>query len=109
MKLHRTCDGVVRRDFLRAGTLGLGAVALPGMSLPSLLRAEEAGRVLPSGAKRAIFIELSGGPSHIDTFDPKPNASDEARGSFKPISTNVPGIQISEHLPKLAQVADKFD
>ena len=108
MKLHRTCDGIVRRDFLRAGTLGLGAVALPGMSLPSLLRAEEAGRVLPGGAKRAIFIELNGGPSHIDTFDPKPNASDEVRGAFKPIPTNVPGIQISEHLPKLAQVADKF-
>ncbi|MCC9658004.1 DUF1501 domain-containing protein [Rhodopirellula halodulae] len=108
MKLHRTCDGVLRRDFLRTGTLGLGAVALQGISLPTVLRAEAAGKVLPGKATRAIFIELNGGPSHIDTFDPKPNAPKEIRGSFRPISTNVSGVQISEHLPKLAKVADKF-
>ena len=59
-------------------------------------------------AKSAIFINLQGGPSHMDTFDLKPDAPAEFRGKFNPIDTNVPGIQISEHLPKLAQCADKF-
>lgn len=103
MKFHRTCDGVKRRDMLKAGALTVG-----GLSLSSFNRMAAAGQLKPGGAKRAIFIELNGGPSHMDTFDLKPNAPDEVRGSFKPISTNVPGIQISEHLPKLAQCMDKF-
>jgi hypothetical protein len=67
-----------------------------------------AGEVAKSPAKSAIFINLTGGPSHMDTFDLKPNAPSEVRGKFNPIKTNVPGIEISEHLPKLAQCADKF-
>ncbi|MEM9585750.1 MAG: DUF1501 domain-containing protein [Planctomycetota bacterium] len=101
--IHQTCDGLRRRDMLRAGTLG-GM----GLTLGGYLRMCDAGLVAPAKAKRAIFIELPGGPSHMDTFDLKPDAPDEVRGSFQPIQTNVPGIQISEHLPKLAQVADKF-
>lgn len=104
MTIHRTCDGLRRRDLLRAGALGMG-----GLTLGSYLRmahAEQVNRSAP--ARAAIFIELPGGPSHIDTFDLKPDAPDEIRGTFKPISTNVPGIQISEHLPKLAGCADKF-
>ncbi|QEG42934.1 DUF1501 domain-containing protein [Roseimaritima ulvae] len=103
MTTHKTCDGVLRRDVLRAGALGAG-----GLTLGGYLRMAQAGQVRPSGAKSAIFIELPGGPSHLDTFDLKPNAGDEFRGSFKPISTNVPGIQISEHLPKLAACTDKY-
>lgn len=109
MPTNRTCDGVLRRDFLRVGVLG------SGLSLAGFLRLSEAGEVkagaaLKSGGKatNAIFINLGGGPSHIDSFDPKPDAPAEYRGEFKPIDTNVPGLRISEHLPKLAQCADRF-
>ncbi|MEM9364660.1 MAG: DUF1501 domain-containing protein [Planctomycetota bacterium] len=108
MDFHQTCDGVVRRDLLRAGVIGMG-----GITLPQFLRMSEAGEVQSDGQQRgkatsAIFIELPGGPSHMDTFDLKPEASDEYRGKFRPIKTNVSGIEISEHLPRLAQCADKF-
>ena len=103
MRFHTTCDGLRRRDMLKAGCIGLG-----GLTLSQYARLANAGQVSPGRAQRAIFIELPGGPSHMDTFDLKPDAPDSVRGTFKPISTNVPGIQISEHLPKLAAVADKF-
>lgn len=103
MSIHKTCDGMRRRDVLRAGALGAG-----GLSLGGYLRMADAGQIRSAPAQSAIFIELPGGPSHLDTFDLKPDAPDEFRGSFRPISTNVPGIQISEHLPKLASCADKF-
>ena len=103
MIIHRTCDGVKRRDMLKAGALTVG-----GLTLGTYNQMASAGQVESGRAKRAIFIELNGGPSHMDTFDLKPNAPDEVRGKFKPIDTNVPGIQISEHLPKLAQCMDKF-
>lgn len=101
--VHRTCDGVSRRDVIKAGVLG-GL----GLSLADMLRLEARGEVQPRKATSAIFVNLNGGPSHMDSFDLKPNASDEFRGEFKPIATNVPGIEISEHLPKLAKCADKF-
>ena len=104
MAIHRTCDGVQRRDFLRAGVLGSA-----GLSLASYMNLDELGAVEQDAkATSAIFINLQGGPSHLDTFDMKPKAPEEYRGTFNPIDTNVPGIQISEHLPKLAQCADKF-
>ena len=103
MKNTICCDGVNRRDFLR-----VGALAGIGMTLSRYLALADAGEVTSARGKAAIFIRLAGGPSHLDTFDLKPDAPSEYRGEFKPISTNVPGIQISEHLPKLAQVADKF-
>ncbi len=103
MTFHRNCEGSVRRDFLRVGALAAGS-----FTLADFLRAEEAGNVRSTGAQAGIFIDLNGGPSHLDTFDLKPNAPAEIRGKFKPIDTNVTGIQISEHLPKLAACADKF-
>lgn len=103
MRFHRTCDGVARRDMIRIGALSVGGLTLAGYN-----RMAAAGQVTPGKAERAIFIELPGGPSHMDTFDLKPDAPDTHRGQFKPISTNVPGIQISEHLPQLAQCMDKF-
>ncbi|MCC9599571.1 DUF1501 domain-containing protein [Stieleria sp. JC731] len=103
MKFHQTCDGVSRRDALKIGSLSVGGLTLAGYN-----RLAAAGQVNTGFADRAIFIELPGGPSHMDTFDLKPNAPDTHRGTFKPISTNVPGIQISEHLPKLASCMDKF-
>jgi hypothetical protein len=95
------CDGVSRRNFLKIGALGMG-----GLTLPQLLRAEDAAGVR-KGHKAVIMIFLPGGPSHQDMFDLKPDAPREFRGEFNPIDTNVPGIQICEHLPKLARLMDK--
>ena len=100
MSWNRLCSGITRRDALRAGTLGALGLALPDwLRLTRHARAEGAS---PAGATSAIFIELVGGPSHLDMFDLKPKAPAEFRGPFKPIPTSVPGIQICEHLPKLA-------
>jgi hypothetical protein len=106
--LNNFCDGIKRRDFLRAGVVGSGLMSGLGLNLASYLRMAQAGELGKAKATRAIYIRLGGGPTHMDTFDLKPNASSEYRGEFKPINTNVPGVQISEHLPKLAQCADKF-
>lgn len=103
MARHLSCDGIARRDFLKVGFVG-GA----GLSLASYLRMAEAGQVSSAKATSAIFINLNGGPSHMDTFDLKPDAPAEYRGTFNPTKTNVPGMEICEHMPKLAQVADKF-
>lgn len=104
MAIHTTCDGIRRRDFLRVGAAGTC-----GLTLANYLRLAQAGEVAPSAkAKSAIFINLPGGPSHMDTFDLKPNAPAEYRGTFNPIKTNVPGVEFCEHMPKLAAVADKF-
>jgi hypothetical protein len=95
-----------RRSFLRVGSLALG-----GLTLPWLLRQRaRAGQTTSLGLphKSVILIWQAGGPSHIDTFDLKPNAPSEVRGEFKPIATSVPGIQISEHLPLQAQITDKL-
>jgi len=98
------CDGVSRRNFLRIGSLGMG-----GLALPNLLRAESQSGVHNKALrhKAIIMIFLPGGPSHQDMFDLKMEAPSEVRGEFKPISTSVPGIQISEHLPKMARLMDK--
>lgn len=96
------CDGVSRRDFLRIGSVGLGGVSLPG-----LLRAESQSSIRRSH-KAVIMVFLPGGPSHQDMVDLKMEAPSEIRGEFNPISTNVPGIQICEHLPLLAKQMDKF-
>jgi len=104
MAVHSDCDGIRRRDFLKAGVLG-GA----GLTVADYLRLSAEGAVNTEGkAKRAIFVSLAGGPSHMDTFDLKPKAPAEFRGEFNPIKTNVPGIEISEHLPKLAKCMDKY-
>jgi hypothetical protein len=97
------CDGVTRRDFLKIGVAG-GM----GLSLAGYLRLAAAGEVRSARAQAAIFVNLSGGPSHLDTFDLKPLAPADYRGEFKPISTNVKGIEICEHLPRLAKCADKY-
>ncbi|HZZ73773.1 MAG TPA: DUF1501 domain-containing protein, partial [Pirellulales bacterium] len=103
MALHRYCDGVARRDFLKVGVLG-GL----GINLASYLRLSAAGEVADTKAKSAIFINLQGGPSHLDLFDLKPDAPAEIRGEFKPIKTNVAGVEICEHLPKLAECANLY-
>src|ERR1051325_776262 len=106
---ERYCDGVSRRGFLKIGSLAAGGAAVAGMglSLPQLLAAEaKAG--IKSSTKAVINVHLSGGPSHQDIFDLKPNAPSEFRGLFQPIATNVGGMEICEHFPQLATMADKF-
>jgi hypothetical protein len=101
---YLNCDGIPRRDFLR-----IGALAGIGLGLNDYLAFAGDGRVNGNAkAKAAIFVRLGGGPSHLDTFDLKPDAPDTHRGEFKEIATNVPGIRICEHLPKLAKCADKY-
>src|SRR5580698_3777991 len=86
-----------RRDVVRASALGL----LGGLTAPV------AASAIPS-SKSVIFLYMWGGPSHIDTWDPKPDAAQEVRGAFQPIQTTVPGLRISEHFPRLATRADKY-
>jgi len=99
---QRFCDGISRRNFLKIGALGLG-----GLSLPQLLQAEAQSGIRRSH-KAVIMVFLPGGPSHQDIFDLKMDAPSEIRGEFKPIHTNVSGIQICEHLPRLARMMDKL-
>ncbi len=96
------CDRLTRRGFLQ-----IGGAALGGLALTDILRLEAAAGVGQSH-KAIINIYLPGGPSHIDMWDLKPEAPVEIRGEFRPISTNVPGIQICELFPKIAQMMDKF-
>jgi hypothetical protein len=93
-----------RRDFLRVGALGLG-----GLSLPDLLRLRAQGaKNGRSRQKAVIFVYLFGGPSHVDTYDMKPDAPAEYRGEFKPIRTTVTGFDICELMPQQAKIADKL-
>ncbi len=96
------CDGTTRRDFLKIGTLGLA-----GMTLPQLLAAQERGGA-GNSQKSVILVYLVGGPPHQDILDLKPEAPREVAGPFRPIRTNVAGIDICEHLPRLAQMMDKL-
>jgi hypothetical protein len=107
--IHRNCEGMTRRDCLR---LGLGALA--GGSLPNLLRlrAEAADAARRSGqstrSTRCILIWMDGGPSHFETFDPKPEAPAEIRGQLGAIATKIPGVQFCETTPRLAAISDKL-
>src|SRR5688572_17670343 len=91
----------------RRSWLQIGALAMGGLSLPGILRAQAQNRER-SGIKGVIMVLLPGGPTHIDSFDLKPDAPAEIRGEFRPIATNVRGIDICEHMPHLARVADKL-
>jgi hypothetical protein len=107
---HRFCDGGTRRSFIKVGGLAMG-----GLSLPDLLEAEATasettpGTPMPSASrhKSVIMIYLAGGLAHQDTFDLKLDAPAGIRGEFKPIATRLPGVQIGEHLPRIAGLMDK--
>jgi len=98
------CSGVDRRSFLQAG-----AAAMAGMTLPNLFRLQAAGAVDEKRAKirNCITLFMVGSPGHLDTWDMKPDAPEDIRGKFKPISTSVPGTQICEHFPRMARVMDR--
>src|SRR6516225_11967811 len=111
------CDGISRREWLRVGGLSVA-----GLALPQLLRAAERPAAPPppprlgkelqgttfGKAKNVIFLWLQGGPPQHETFDPKPDATVDIRGPFRPIATNVPGVRYCELLPRTARHADQL-
>jgi Protein of unknown function (DUF1501) len=97
------CDGFARRDFLHAGTIGL-----LGFGLTHFLSLKATGNISQDKDLNVIQLFLVGGPSQLDTWDMKPEAPAEIRGPYKPIRTNVPGIEICEIFPRMAQIADKY-
>ena len=110
-KMGTLCDGTTRREFLR-----VGGAALFGMNLPQLfaLQAHTPSTAAAKGSKKGfgqaksvILLFLQGGPSHLDIWDPKPDAPSNIRGEFKPIKTKVPGVLLSETMPMLAEQLDK--
>src|SRR6478672_2003434 len=105
MFTKRDCEGFHRRDFLQIGSAGL-----LGLTLPNLLRSEAraGGLADKPKAKGVILVWLAGGPATIDMWDNKPDAPEGIRGEFKSIDTKAHGVQFSEHLPKMAGVADKI-
>lgn len=98
------CSGIDRRSFIQAGSATLG-----GLSLPAMMNLQASGAVDPAKAniKNCITLFLVGSPGHVDTWDMKPDAPEDIRGAFKPIDTNVPGIQICEHFPQMARMMDR--
>ncbi|MBW3541140.1 MAG: DUF1501 domain-containing protein [Planctomycetes bacterium] len=102
---HKRCPGPIsRRSFLSIGMLGVG-----GLSLSDVFRLRAAEqRATPAPDTSVIFIWLPGGPPHMETYDMKPDAPADYRGAFRPIHTNVPGIDVCEHLPLHAKCADKY-
>ena len=98
----RHCDGLQRRSFLKAGALGFGA-----LTLTDILRGEATAGIRSSN-KAIINIHLDGGPPQMDLIDPKPNAPVEIRGEFGSIRTKIPGVHLTELLPRLAAHADKY-
>jgi len=103
--LHRTCDGLTRRDAIRAG---LGASGV--MSLAGLLRLQAAGTIADDDTSQnaVIFVEMAGGPTQHETYDPKPKAPKEYRGPFGVINTTLPGVQFSELMARQSQVTDRL-
>ncbi|MFN5078042.1 MAG: DUF1501 domain-containing protein [Planctomyces sp.] len=104
---RRCCDGITRRQTLQAGMLG-GMSGLSGLGLSQVLSADSDGLLRDAKAKNVIFIFLLGGAATQDMYDLKPGAPSEVRGEFQPIATTVPGLQVCEHLPRLARMADRF-
>lgn len=112
-RTFRSCQGISRRSLLKVGTLGFGGLTLADILA---LRAEAANNsITPSGAAvtaprktSIIFFEMAGGPTHFETYDPKPAAPEEYRGPMKAIATALPGVQFCEVLPEQAKIADKL-
>lgn len=104
---QKFCDGLSRRSFLKIGAFGAG-LTLADMLRAKALANDVPDRGTPTPTKSAIMIYLPGGPSHMDMWDLKPDAPVEYRGEFRPIQTNVAGVQICEHMPRQARMWDKL-
>ncbi|MSR59301.1 MAG: DUF1501 domain-containing protein [Planctomycetaceae bacterium] len=107
-KSSRTCDGASRRNFLKIGTLGLGASGLGALGLPDLLRARAAANEQGQATKdtSVVWLWLGGGPTHVETFDPKMTAPAEYRSMVGEVSTTLPGVTIGGLFPKIAQLSN---
>ena len=109
--LDCTCDGVTRRDMLKVGAMGFLGLSLPEFLALKAHAAESKPHAARGKADRdvsVIMLWMAGGPSHVDTFDPKPKADSKIKGPFEAVETNVSGVFIGEHLPKLARQMDKM-
>ncbi len=106
--VRQTCDGLSRRKLLQAGGAGLFGLSLPQLLAAEAQASESQGPSAKPRAKAVIFILLFGGPSQLETFDMKPDAPEQIRGPFKPISCRTPGLTVCEHLPKIADISDKY-
>ena len=104
--MHSNCNGTTRRDFLQLGLASLGGLTLPQML--NLRAQASGGSGTPANDTRCILVWLDGGPSHYETFDPKPEAPEGIRGEFSTVKTSVPGVHFCEHVPKLAKCLDKY-
>jgi len=106
MKVHRNCEGITRRDSLQLG-LGtlLGGGLVGALRTRGALASERAAKTPKTGC---ILVWLDGGPTHYETFDPKPDAPKEIRGDYEPIATRIPGVHFSKHLKRLASIADRL-
>src|SRR5215203_4809186 len=100
--------GKCRGKLSRREALCVGGLAFAGLTLADVLRLRASAAAPATRAKSVIMIWLRGGPSHIDSYDMKPDAPQEIRGEFRPIPTNVPGVRICEHLPRQARIMDKL-
>jgi hypothetical protein len=105
MAVHKNCQGMHRRDALK---LGLGGLVGGGLVGALRATASAANGPVQRQARACILIWMDGGPSHYETFDPKPGAPTEIRGQFEPIATKISGVHFSQSLPRLASIADKF-
>ncbi len=107
MQEYRDCDGVTRRDFIKVGALSAFGISMPGL-FASQAAAHPSSKTQNPKSTSCILLWMGGGPSQIDTFDPKPDTPSEIRGEFGVIKTNVPGTYISDKLPHLAKHMDKL-
>ena len=105
---YRNCEGVTRRHCLKLGLGGLFGAGFSDMLRLRSVAGETAFAANGPRAKSCILIWLDGGPTHYETFDPKPEAPSEVRGEFDPIATKLPGFHFSQHMTRLAAIADKF-
>ena len=101
------CNGIGRRDFLQAGFSSLGGLALSDLLALRASAAQARGKISPDQVN-CILVWLDGGPSHYETFDPKPESPQEIRGEFKSIPTAVPGVHFCETMPLLAKSFPTF-
>ena len=101
----RNCEGMSRRSLLKIGALGVGSLTLPDLLR---LRAQDRAEGRSTADTSVILLWMDGGPSQFETYDPKPDAPAEYRGEFQPIPTNVPGLDLCEHMPLQTQIADKL-
>ena len=104
----RDCDGISRRSLLKIGTLGLGGLTLADLLALRSQAATNAASGIATRKTSVIFFEMAGGPTHFETYDPKPDAPEEYRGPMKAIQTALPGVNFCEVLPEQAKIADKL-